>query len=268
MTELAHRGPSRFTPAHHLNRMTGRDPDEHGRAATPLELLFDLTFVVSFGVSASEFAHQLAAGQVAAGLVAFAFTTFAVCWAWVNFSWFASAYDTDDWVYRLTTMLQMVGVVVLALGVPPVFASIEEGEHIDSRVLIAGYVVMRIAMVFQWLRAARQDPGHRRACLTYANAVIVAQIGWIATTFLHTSVPVTIAIYVVLIFIETLGPWIAEVSSGGTPGMPITSPSATACSRSSHSAKECSAPWHHCRRWLAHRGGRSTPLWWRSPESA
>ncbi len=50
------------------------------------------------------------------GIVAFCFATFAISWAWINFSWFASAYDTDDWVYRLTTMLQMVGVLVLALG--------------------------------------------------------------------------------------------------------------------------------------------------------
>ena len=48
-------------------------------------------------------------------------------WAWINFSWFASAYDTDDWVYRLTTMVQMVGVIILALGVPQMFASIDKG---------------------------------------------------------------------------------------------------------------------------------------------
>ena len=52
------------------------------------------------------------------GIVGFCFATFAVSWAWINFSWFASAYDTDDWVYRLTTMVQMVGVLVLALGLP------------------------------------------------------------------------------------------------------------------------------------------------------
>ena len=55
-------------------------------------------------------------------------------------------------------MLQMVGVIILALGIPPMFASIDAGDHVDNRVLVAGYVVMRIAMVFQWLRAARQDP--------------------------------------------------------------------------------------------------------------
>lgn len=63
---------------------------------------------------------------------------FAVCGAWINFSWFASAYDTDDWVYRLTTMLQMVGVIILALGLPQMSASIEHGEHVDNAVVGPG----------------------------------------------------------------------------------------------------------------------------------
>lgn len=77
-------------------------------------MLFDLTFVVAFGVAASELAHLLAEGHIRAGLIGFGFAILLVCWAWVGFSWFASAYDTDDWVYRLLTMLQMVGVIILA----------------------------------------------------------------------------------------------------------------------------------------------------------
>ncbi|MBN9636625.1 MAG: low temperature requirement protein A, partial [Actinobacteria bacterium] len=80
--------------------MRGRDPHEKHRVATPLELLFDLTFVVAFGVAASELAHMLAAGHVGAGVTGFVFSTFAICLAWINFTWFASAYDTDDWVFR------------------------------------------------------------------------------------------------------------------------------------------------------------------------
>lgn len=196
--------------------MAGRDPHERGRAATPLELLFDLTFVVAFSVAASEFAHLLAGGYVAAGLAAFFFAMFAVCWAWINFSWFASAYDTDDWVYRLTTMLQMVGVIILALGLPQMYASIEHGEHVDNAVVVAGYVVMRVAMVAQWLRAAAQDPQRRKACLTYALWITLAQIGWIVAIFLHTSVPVTAGIVVALVLVEVTGPVIAE-GRGGTP---------------------------------------------------
>jgi hypothetical protein len=85
--------------------MVGRDPHERHRVATPLELLFDLTFVIAFGVAGSEFAHLLAAGHVWAGLTAFLFATFATVLAWINFTWFASAYDTDDWIYRVLTMV-------------------------------------------------------------------------------------------------------------------------------------------------------------------
>ncbi len=130
---------------HYRERMRGRDPHETGRAATPLELLFDLTFVIAFGTAADELAHALAEDHVVDGLIGFAFATFAITWAWINFSWFASAYDTDDWVFRLTTMVQMVGVLILALGLPDMFASLVEGETVDNRVMVLGYVVMRRA---------------------------------------------------------------------------------------------------------------------------
>jgi low temperature requirement protein LtrA len=206
-----------MTVAHRLRRMTGRDPHEEHRAATPLELLFDLTFVIAFGVSADQFAHLLVENHVGAGIAGFLFTTFAVSWAWINFTWFASAYDTDDWIFRLTTMLQMVGVIVFTMGIPPVYHSVAEGDHVDNRVMVAGYVVMRIAMVLQWLRAAGQDPERRRTCLTYAVAISVAQLGWIVAIFVDTSVPVTFAIYGALVLVECLGPLYAELRTGRTP---------------------------------------------------
>ena len=209
--------PEPGASAHRLRRMSGRDPHEPHRVATPLELLFDLTFVVAFGVAASEFAHMLAEDHVGAGLAGFMFSTFAVCWAWINFSWFASAYDTDDWVYRLMTMLQMVGVIILALGIPPVYASIEQGVHVDNRLMVAGYVVMRIAVVAQWIRAARQDPDRRTACLTYAVTITVAQIGWIGIIIARTSVPMTFLLVAAMTAVELAGPWLVESRKGGTP---------------------------------------------------
>ena len=196
--------------------MSGRDPHEAHRVATPLELLFDLTFVVAFGTAASELAHALAAGHVGAGLTSFVFVTFAVCWAWVNFSWFASAYDTDDWVYRLMTMLQMVGVIILALGIPAVYASIEHGAHVDNRLMVAGYIVMRIAMVAQWIRAARQDPAHRTACIGYAVAITVAQIGWIGIAIAETSVPTTFLLVAAMTLVELAGPWLLDLRTGNS----------------------------------------------------
>src|SRR4029450_13759043 len=129
--------------SHHRVRMGGRDPSEGNRTATPLELLFDLTFVIAFGAASNELAHQLAEGHLGTALLGFSFATFGVAWAWINFSWFASACDTADWVFRLATMVQMLGVLIFALGLPDMFASLYEGDIVDNRVMVAGYVGRR-----------------------------------------------------------------------------------------------------------------------------
>jgi low temperature requirement protein LtrA len=205
---------------HRVARMAGRDPGESHRAATPLELLFDLTFVVAFGIAADELAHYLAEDHISTSLLGFSFVAFAISWAWINFSWFASAYDTDDWVFRLLTLLQMVGVLVLALGIANVFASIDEGAYVDNGVMVAGYVVMRVAMVAQWTRAARQDPARRPAAMTYVVTILLAQAGWVALAIAHTSVGTMFAWAAGLILIELGGPYLAETRKGGTPWHP------------------------------------------------
>jgi low temperature requirement protein LtrA len=202
---------------HHSQKMGGRDTTEVHRAATPLELLFDLTFVIAFGLAASQFAHAIADAHYATALIGFGFASFAICWAWINFSWFASAYDTDDWIFRLTTMVQMIGVLVLALGLPRMFASLEHGHHLDNSIMVLGYVIMRVAMIFQWLRAAKQDPNRRRACLTYATAIAVAQIGWIILIFLDFTLGITFIFTTFFTLIEMAGPYLAEKKDGGTP---------------------------------------------------
>ena len=197
--------------------MDGRDPHERGRVSTPLELLFDLTFAIAFGVAAQHLADLVAKGHVAAGLVAFTFAMFATCWAWVNFSWFASAYDTDDWAFRLMTMLQMVGVLILALGLPDMFASFEKGARPDDAIMVAGYVIMRVALVGDWLRAARQDRKRRRACLTYALGTAAVQVGWVALVILPVPIAALLPLMGVFIVAEMATPWVAESKDGGTP---------------------------------------------------
>ena len=205
---------------HHLRRMTGRDPDEKGRVATPLELLFDLTFAASFAAAASQFAHALAEGHIGAALFGFAFASFAICWAWINFSWFSSAYDTDDWAFRLTTMVQMIGVVILAIGLPRMFHSIVAGHNPDNSIMVLGYVIMRIAMMTQWLRATRDDRKRRRATMTFVLTLLIAQIGWIVLIFTDFSLKMTVLCGLAMMLVEMAGPVLAESKDGGTPWHP------------------------------------------------
>jgi low temperature requirement protein LtrA len=190
--------------------MGGRDPHEKHRAATPLELFFDLTFVIAFGVAGSQFAHEIAEAHVGAGLLGFSFAMFAVIWAWINFTWFASAYDTDDWVFRVVTMVQIVGVLVLAMGIEPMFHSLVEGNHVENRVIVGGYVLMRLALVTQWVRASRQDPARRETCLRYAKYLAVVQLGWIAVLVIEADVAATFLMTVPLIMLEMATPYAAE----------------------------------------------------------
>lgn len=207
--------------AHGRQPLTGRDPDEAHRASTPLELLYDLTYAVAFGVAANELAHHLAEGNVATAIVGFLFSTFAVSWAWINYTWFASAYDTDDWLCRLTTMVQMVGVLILALGLPEMYDSIDHGDTLAGDVMIAGYVVMRVPVVTQWVRAARHDPDHRKPALRYATSITVTQLGWVLLAlFWSFSVPATFALVGGLLLVELYQPIKAATVDGGTPWHP------------------------------------------------
>ena len=154
-------------------RMTGRSIDEPHRVSSQLELLVDLTFVVAVSFATSRLAHSLAAGPSVAGIVAFLEVFFAIWWAWMNFTWFASAYDTDDVAYRLLTLVQMAGVLVLAAGVAPA------ANDSDYRAITIGYLVMRTGLVAQWLRAGAEDRAGRATARRYATGIAAAQLGWL-----------------------------------------------------------------------------------------
>jgi low temperature requirement protein LtrA len=211
--------PHADVQAHPRRRFSGRDPSEEHRASTPLELLYDLTIVVAFGTAADELAHYVAEGHTAAGVAAFAFAAFAVSWAWLNYSWFASAYDTDDWLFRLATMVQMVGVVILSLGLPQMFASIDHGDTLDNHVVVAGYVIMRTALVFLWWQVSRHDPERRRTARSYMILVGLAQVGWVAWAIPHIPVGTTFIGVAALVAFELAVPFIAE-RKGSTPWHP------------------------------------------------
>ena len=188
--------------------MSGRDPEESHRAATPLELLFDLCFVVAVAQASIALHHELVAGHLLEGYVSYLMVFFAIWWAWINFTWFASAYDTDDVLYRLLTFVQIAGVLVIAAGVSRTF------EGLDYVTVTVGYVIMRIGLIAQWLRAALEHGERGRTARRYAIGIAVLQVGWIARLFLPSGAAA--AAFPVLVALEMAVPWWAE-RIGSTP---------------------------------------------------
>ena len=174
---------------------------------------------MAFSLAGGQFAHALVEDHVVGGLLGFGVAMFAITLAWINFSWFASAYDTDDAFMRLATLVQMVGVLVMALGLHDVFEGFDHGEF-DNAVLVAGYVTMRVSMVALWLRAAKHDPERRATCLAYARSIAVVQVFWVLTALDLLPTAGQIALALLLFAVEVGGTIWIETHLPSTPWNP------------------------------------------------
>ena len=192
--------------------MRARDEDEPGRTVSKLELFFDLVFVVAVGIAASNLHHALSDAHFWHGVTSYLAVFFAIWWAWMNFTWFATSFDNDDWLYRLLTVVQMAGVLTLAAGIGPAFSK-------DNFVLVvAGYVIMRVALVMQWLRASRHAGPLRTTTLVYAAAISVLQLLWVAWLLVPPGAARS-SLLVCLFLLELSVPIVAE-RRGSTPWHP------------------------------------------------
>ena len=191
--------------------MRGRSASERHRVATPLELFFDLIFVIAIAQAANGLHHAMVEHHLTEGVIRYAMAFFGIWWAWMNFTWFASAYDCDDVPYRLTVFVQMTGALIFTAGIGRMIGAQ------DFTLGVAGYVVMRMAMVAQWLRAARGDPVHRTTALRYASGIAFVQLLWIGLLLLPDRLG--IVGFVLFSIFELLVPAWAE-QAGMTPWHP------------------------------------------------
>ena len=168
-----------------VTRMSARDTAEAHRASSPLELLFDLVFVVAIAQVAAQLAHAIADGHALETVGPYLMVFFAIWWAWMNFTWFASAYDTDDVPYRALVLVQMAGVLILAAGVPAAFSGVDGGYT----AVTVGYLVMRVGLVALWLRAGIQHPEGRATAFRYAAAISAVQALWVLRLLLTDGGP-------------------------------------------------------------------------------
>ena len=159
----------------------GRDPHEPGRAATSLELFFDLVFVVAVSLVSQNLHHFEAEDHFSTAFLRFGMVFFAIWWAWMGFTWFASSFGHDDWLYRGLSLVQMAGALVFAAGVPRVM------QDFDLTITVSGYVVMRLAMACNWLRVAHDSPQASGIARRYAGGIVAVQACWVGFIFLPES---------------------------------------------------------------------------------
>jgi low temperature requirement protein LtrA len=151
--------------------MPARDHTESHRAATTLELLYDLVVVIAVAFVAHALQHALVENHTGSGVLSYVMIFWSIWWAWMSFTWFASYYDTDDAPYRVAVFIQMVGALIMA-------ASVEKAEHHDYTMVMIGYIIMRISSVALWVRVIKSNPADRITAMRYAVGTTLCQIGW------------------------------------------------------------------------------------------
>lgn len=149
-----------------------RQADEHERAATPLELLFDLSFVVAVAFLAAELHHGIADDHALDAARTYVLLFVPLWWTWMSFTWFSTAFDVDDPIHRVLSMAQMIGALAVA-------GSIHDAAKGDLKPFVVGLAIARIPLIVLWLRAGQHDEAHRRFARTYAGGLVVAMLIWL-----------------------------------------------------------------------------------------
>lgn len=181
-----------------------RDFDVEDRRATWLELFFDLCFVAAVAALANELAHDI----TIEGLLRFVALFVPVWWAWMEFTWFATAWDNDDLFHRLSMLLAMLLGIVLAAGIPRTW-------HGDDTVFVLAYAAMQFLLVVMFLRVLPYAGEARRLARNYLLTDLLGGMIWLAS--LAMPAPGRYAVWGLGMLVLLVGPIVAVRSYAGQP---------------------------------------------------
>jgi low temperature requirement protein LtrA len=119
---------------------------------TPLELFFDLVFVLALTQCTALMADEPTWEGLAKGILVLG----VMWWSWVGYAWLTSVVNPEEGAVRLVMFAAMAAFLVVALCVP--------GAFNDEALLFAGaYAIVRFSQIALFVLASRDDPGLRHA---------------------------------------------------------------------------------------------------------
>jgi low temperature requirement protein LtrA len=133
-----------------------------GDFVKPLELFFDLVFVLAFTQCTALMAAQPGWSGIGHGILALA----VIWWAWVGYSWLTSVIEPEEGLVRVVMLAAMGGLLIVALSVPQVFG--------DRGLTFAiAYGVVRAGHVGLFFIASREYTDMRRWVVGFAVSTAV-----------------------------------------------------------------------------------------------
>src|SRR4051794_6061037 len=124
----------------------------------PLELFFDLVFVLAVTQCTALMAHDVGWEALVQGLLVLG----VLWWAWVGYAWLTSVVDPEEGAVLVSMVAAMAALIVTALCVPHAFDS-------SAAVFAGAYAVVRFSQIALFLVASREDPLLRRSVVGLAG---------------------------------------------------------------------------------------------------
>jgi low temperature requirement protein LtrA len=165
-----------------------------GERVTPLELFFDLVFVLAITQCTALMAHNPTWSGLAQGLLVLGM----LWWAWTGYSWLTSVIDPEEGAVRLVIFGAMAALLLVSLCVPEAFGSL-------ALAFALIYGVVRSAQIALFMLASPDDDALRHSVLGLAGSTAVAVL-LLATASLFDGLAQG-ALWALALFLDMAGPY-------------------------------------------------------------
>jgi low temperature requirement protein LtrA len=134
-----------------------------GERVTPLELFFDLVFVLAI----TQCTALMSAHPTWSGLAQGILVLGVLWWSWVGYAWLTSVVDPEEGAVRFAIFAAMAGFLIVAIAVPHAFGSL-------ALPFAIAYGAVRAAHIALFVLASRDDPGLRHSVVGLAVSTAIS----------------------------------------------------------------------------------------------
>jgi len=165
-----------------------------GERVTPLELFFDLVFVLAITQCTALMSHDQTWSGLAQGLLVLG----VVWWAWVGYAWLTSVIDPEAEAVRFVFFVAMAALLIVAIAVPEAFGSL-------ALAFALGIGVFRCAHIALFMLAGADDQDLRRSVIGLAVSTAVA-VGLLVLASFFDGLAQG-ALWLLALFLDMAGPY-------------------------------------------------------------
>jgi low temperature requirement protein LtrA len=164
-----------------------------GEQVSPLELFFDLVFVLAITQCTQLMSEHPTWGGLARGLVVLGL----LWWSWVGYAWLTSVVDPEEDAVRLVIFAAMAGLLLAALAVPDAFGDL-------GLAFALAYGVVRAAHIGLFMLASRDEPGLRHSVVGLALSTALGVSVLVLGSFLDSDAQT--AVWALALALDMIGP--------------------------------------------------------------